>query len=60
MTVKGDKMETKKRVSNKTKTEVVVDSFLWRLANRKNSVLIIAAILASTFGLGVIVASWVM
>lgn len=52
-------METKKRVSNKAKAEVVVDSFLWRLANRKNSALIIAAILASTFTLGVL-ASLVM
>jgi hypothetical protein len=52
-------METKKRVSHKTKTEVAVDSFLWRLANRNNSGVIATGILVAAFSFGVLV-SWVI
>jgi hypothetical protein len=46
--------ETTKRKNNKTKTEVVVDSFLWRLANKRHSASIMIAILVVTYLAGIL------
>ena len=51
--------ETTKRKNSKTRTEVVVDSFLWRVANKRHSVVIAATILVGTYLLGILTALWI-
>lgn len=49
--------KAKRRV--KPQTETSMDSYLWRLANRRDSCVIVLVILAGTFFAGMITA-WVM